>query len=44
MMAGEYIQVRIFNIFLMGEIYLKYVSRRSLFEGNVNSGASLLFR
>lgn len=44
MLAGEYIQIRILNIFMMGKLYLKYVSRRSLFEGNVNSGASLLFR
>ncbi|ECT1023449.1 hypothetical protein DPO11_26385 [Salmonella enterica] len=44
MLAGEDVTVRILNIFIMGKIYLQYVSRRSLFGEIINFGEPLLLR
>lgn len=44
MLTGENITVRILNILLMGKIYLKYVSRRSLSGEIFKSDSPLLFR
>ncbi|HAD5970100.1 TPA_asm: hypothetical protein G1Q02_25465 [Salmonella enterica subsp. enterica serovar Typhimurium] len=44
MLVGENITVWILNIFIMWKIYLKYVSRRSLFGEIINFGEPFLLR